>query len=504
MLWNAARFQAYQNRSLLVVCVVLTMGKKKSVIVGIICGTLVLSVMLSCSPFTVPDRSTSHKVLPETFSLGDAVATPEQRWWFAFSSPQLNTLVKEALAENLSLHVYWARLEKVRAQAVKAGSALVPSVSGDASASYTRNHGVGEGNSGSSEKQNYSLGLVASYELDLWGRVRAGAKSADLAASAGREDLNGAAMTIAAEVARRWIGILARQQELLLLQRQLANNQIYLELVELRFRKSLASALDVLQQRQLVERVQARIPLSQMEEQLLRNELAVLTGRMPNQLPDIKRQSLPVLTTPPVTGIPARLLNNRPDIRAALHRLEAADQNLVVAKTDRLPAIRLTGSAAYSGSELDRIFDNWLLNLASSLTAPLIDGGRRKAEVVVSAAEVKEQLAFYRQTVLTAVQEVEGALIREERIREHIRRTDKQLVAAQSALSEARARYVNGLNDYLPVLTQLLSVQNLEMDLIARREDLLGARVSLYRSIGGTWTDQLPPPATTSAKNQDE
>ena len=104
-----------------------------------------------------------------------------------------------------------------------------------------------------------------------------------------------------------------------------------------------------------------------------------------------------------------------------------------------------------------------------------------QAEVDASTAGVNEQLAIYHQTVLTAVQEVEGALVREEKIREHIKGAQKQLQAAKLALSEARVRYVNGLNDYLPVLTQLLSVQNLEMDLIARNEDLLTARISLYQ-----------------------
>jgi len=480
------------------------MRKNFALIIRFICAMFAVSFLLSCSPFTVPDRSTSPEVLPAAFSLGDAVTASAQRWWFAFESPQLNTLIEEALAENLSLRSQWARLERTQALAVKAGSNLMPSISGEASASSTRTHGERADNGGSSENQNYSLGLFASYELDLWGRVRAEVKSADLEANASREDLNAAAMTIAGEVARRWIGILARQQEIQLLRKQLANNQIYLELVELRFQKSLASALDVMQQKQLVERVQALIPLSEMEEQLLRNELAVLTGRLPNELPDISQQPLPVLTTQPVTGIPAQLLDNRPDILAALNRLEAADQDLVVAKADRLPAIRLTGSAVYNSSELDRIFDNWLLNLAASLTAPLIDGGRRQAEVAVTTAAVKEQLALYQQTVLTAVQEVEGALVREDKIRENIQGTEKQLYTAKTALTEARARYVNGLNDYLPVLTQLLSVQNLEMDLIARSEDLLGARVSLYRSIGGTWTNELPSPAMTTQTQQDE
>ncbi len=478
-------------------CKVIAMGKNFSVIVLFICGILAASTLNSCSPFIVPDRSASHGNLPETFSLGQTVVDPAQRWWLTFSSPSLNLLIEEALTANLSLRAHWARLEKARAQAVRAGSVLWPSVSGDATASSTESHS--DTGDGSSEEQRYSLGLVASYELDLWGRIRAGRQSAELGVSATREDLNAAAMTVAAEVAQRWVGINARRQEIRLLEQQLATNQTYLELVELRFRKSLASALDVMQQRQLVERVQARFPLVEMQVRILHNELAVLTGRMPNEFHDISMESLPLLQAPPAGGLPAELLSNRPDIRGALNRLQSADQDFVVARADRLPAVRLTGSAAYTNSELDRLFDNWILNLAGSLAAPLLDGGRRQADEYSAQATVRERLALYRQTVLTAVQEVEGALIREEKIREHIMGTRKQLQAAKSALSEARTRYLNGLNDYLPVLTQLLSVQNLEMDLISRSEELLVARISLNRAVGGTWTEELKLPDTAAS-----
>jgi len=466
-----------------------------------ICGICLTLSLFSCSPFTVPDRSTSPPDLPERFSLGDVGATPEQRWWLGFSSPQLNTLIDAALAGNLSLRAQWARLEKAQAKAVQAGSTLYPSLSGDASASYAK---TDSDSGGSSEERSYSLGLAASYELDLWGRVRAGRIAADLNAAASREDLHAAAMTVAAEVATRWIALIAAQEEKDLLLKQLATNQTYLELVELRFQKSLASALDVMQQRQLVKRVQAQIPLIEMQERILHNELAVLTGRMPQELPDLSRETLPFLHDPPAGGVPAELLKNRPDIRAALNRLQAADQDLVVAQADRLPAIRLTGSAGYKGSEADHIFDNWLLNLAAGLTAPLLDGGRRRAEVEISTATVREQLSLYREVVITAVKEVEESLIREEKTREHIMQTEKQLDAAETALTEARARYVNGLIDYLPVLTQLLSVQGLEIDLVARNQDLLGARISLYRALGGTWADTLPPPGENLEKQQDK
>jgi NodT family efflux transporter outer membrane factor (OMF) lipoprotein len=305
-------------------------------------------------------------------------------------------------------------------------------------------------------------------------------------------------MTLAAEVTERWVAILSQRLQRLLLEQQLSNNETYLELVELRFRKSLASALDVFQQRQLVERSKAQLPLIEMQERMLQNQLAVLLGRMPNQSPVITRQELPVLDAVPDAGLPVQLLQNRPDIVAAFKRLEAVDQDLAAARAERLPALRLTGSVAYDSDKLDKVFDNWIANLAASVTAPVFDGGRRKAEVEINEAAVQQQLAEYRQLVLSAVREVEDALISETKIREHVAALENQLQAGKNALKEAGTRYLNGLNDYLPVLTQLLSVQSLENDLIRRHEDLLVARISLYRAIGGSWTDELSPPVNNN------
>ena len=433
--------------------------------------------------------------VPASYTMSVTVSEPRQRWWETFADDELNGFVAEALSGNQTLASYWARLGKAEALAAKAGADLVPSVSGDAAASHARSRRTEESSDQTSGSESYSLGLVASYEVDLWGRIRAERQAATLAAAASRQDLNGTAVTIAAEVAERWARIIAQRQQIILLQRQLAANETYLELVELRFRKSLASALDVMQQRQLVERVKAQMPLIELEERMLLNELAVLMGRQPYDAPRFERSTLPAPAALPAAGIPAQLLEFRPDILAAYHRLAAADQDLTAARADRLPALRLTGSAAYNGDELDRLFDNWLLNLAAGLSAPLIDGGQRRAEVSYAQAFVQEQLAGYRQTVLTAVREVESALIREEKIRENIKGIENQLEAAQIALEEAAFRYTNGLIDYLPVLTQLLSVQNLELDLVARRTDLLIARMDLYRSLGSTWTEDLAPPA---------
>jgi len=452
-------------------------------------------MLASCTPFAPAARLGQEELpLPDSFSIKDSIQDSKQRWWETVGDEELNSFVDEALTDNQTLLSYWARLEKAQAQARKEGADLKPSLAGAAGASYTRI----ETDSSSVENENYSIGLVAGYEVDLWGRIRATSESALLSAEASREDLNTVAMTLAAEVAERWVAILSQRLQRQLLKQQLANNETYLELVELRFRKSLASALDVLQQRQLVERSKAQLPLIEMQERMLENQLAVLLGRMPNQSPVITRQELPVLDAVPDAGIPVQLLQNRPDIVAAFKRLEAVDQDLAAARADRLPALRLTGSVAYDSDKLEKVFDNWIANLGASLTAPIFDGGRRKAEVDINEAAVQQQLAEYRQLVLSAVREVEDALISETKIREHVVATENQLQAGKYALKEAGTRYLNGLNDYLPVLTQLLSVQGLENDLIRRHEDLLVARISLYRAIGGSWTDELSPPVTNN------
>lgn len=195
----------------------------------------------------------------------------------------------------------------------------------------------------------------------------------------------------------------------------------------------------------------------------------------------------------PATGLPADLLAKRPDVRSSGLRLESADQQVAAARAARLPAISLAATASYGADQLDLLFNNWVLKLAGSLTAPIFDGNRRKAEVDRTRAVADENLALYRETVLTAVKEVEDALINEAKQREHIEALELQMDAAQRALDHAVFRYRKGVDNYLPVLTQLLTVQNLERDRIQRQTELVIYRVSLYRALGGSWMDTLTP-----------
>lgn len=462
------------------------------------CSILVLSLVfgwtvLACAPFAPDKRVADEGILPQAYSNPDRMSDVAQRWWESFGDDQLDGLVQEALAANYSLRQNWARLKQARALAVESGAALYPDLSLDGVASKGRKRTDNGLVATQTDVDNYRLGLTSSYEIDLWGRIRSERQAAVLAAEATRQDLNTAAMTLAANVTTRWIGILSQRMQKQLLQRQLEANQTLEELVELRFRKSLASALDVFQQRQLVAQSRAQIPLVEQSERLLSNELAVLLGRPPHAAPRIVSLTLTVPAKVPATGIPVQLLTARPDIQAALRRLEAADWTVAAARADRLPAVRLSADAGYQADKLDLLFDNWFVNLAANITAPLVDGGRRKAEVDRTLAVVEEDLAAYRQTVLTAIREVEDALVGEEKLQAHLTGLNEQLAAARNALYEARSRYRNGLIDYLPVLTQLLTVQSLERTIIQRKADLLVARVDLYRALGGTWMQDLQP-----------
>ena len=452
------------------------------------------SLLSSCSPFRPPARTAPAGEVPRTFSLYPSGPERPERWWQEFNDGDLNALIEEALAGSFTLKEAWARLNQAKALAIQSGAELYPDLSATAGSSYKRQRAErSSGGRGTTSTETYSLGLTTSYELDLWGRIRSEQEAKILDATATREDLNSAAMTLAAEVTENWIKIISQKRQKQILNEQLAINTTYLELIELRYRKGIVSALDVYQQRQVVEQVKAGLPLVEEQEQLLMHTLALLLGKPPRTALAISRSTLPEPSEIPKTGLPADLLASRPDVRAAGLKLRSADWQVAAARANRLPTISLTASAAYQASNIDLLFHNWLTNLAANLTAPLFDGGYRAAEVDRLRAVAEENLAAYRRTVYTAIKEVEDALVSEEKKRRHIEALKAEIEAAGRALDEARQRYLKGIDDYLPVLTQILKVQALDVDLIRRQAELLTARVGLYRALGGTWADRLTP-----------
>ena len=448
---------------------------------------LTLAAVLSltaCTAYTAVGRAVPEGPLPETYTLyGAGGEKRPQRWWSAFGSSELDRLVETALAGDFSIRTARARLRQVEAQAAIADASRMPELS-------LRAGGAGERrrrNDRTTAAESYSLALAAAYEVDWWGRLEAERQAARLDAVAAADDVRAAAMTIAGEVALRWIDIIAQKARRRLLEAQLATSQTYLELVRLRFSKGMVSALDVYQQQQVVEQVRAELPLLAETEASLRSALALLLGQPPGIDLDVAETALPVLPSAPAAGIPADLLANRPDIQAAGRRLAAADWQIAAARANRLPALTLSASAGLAAVRLDRILEDWLAELAANLVAPIHDGGKREALVEQRRAEADQALWQYRQTVYRALKEVQDALAGEDARRRHLAALQRELEVARQALDQAVLRYRKGLSDYLPVLTHLTAVQQLERETIARHSELLHNRVTLYRALGGRW-----------------
>ncbi len=423
--------------------------------------------------------------LPPAFAAATGERAPAPRWWEEIGDPALNALLDEALRGSLDLARARARLELAEAAASAAGAERAPQITLEGGARRVRALATGGPNAGEPVHANtFSLGLAAAYEFDLWDRVGSTARAARREAEASRDDLATARLTLAGEIAEAWLQAREQAAQLALLETQRRAARDFLELTEQRFAEGHAAALDVLQQRQQLAAIEAQIPPVEARYRVLRHQIAVLAGRAPSAAPE-PPPGLPELTPPPAAGVPGDVLERRPDVRAALARLAAADERIGAAAAARLPAIRFSGNAGYQAGEASALFDEWIGSLAGNVALPLLDGGRRAAETRRARAAAREAMAAAGQTILRALREVEDALAQEERQREAVRRLAAQAKLAAETLAQARERYAAGLSDYLTVLTALDRLQGVERSLLAARRQAWQHRIQLYRALGG-------------------
>jgi NodT family efflux transporter outer membrane factor (OMF) lipoprotein len=459
--------------------------------------TVLAASLVACAP-KVRERPAPVAV-PGRFAepppvVGEAEPLPD-RWWVSFRDPVLDRLVERALKGNLTLRSAWDRLAQADASARRAGAFLLPSLDADAGASRTRAHTAGAGNaSGTSYSSDFSLGLSAGYEVDLWGRIRASRDAARVDLAASREDLRTAAMTLSAQVASAWYELVEQYGQLELLQRQIATNERVLELTTLRFRRGQAGAADVLQQRQLVESTRGDMAQVEARAAVLEHALAILLGHPPEEGGSTRVSGLVVLPPLPAIGLPADLIRRRPDVRGAYYRVAAADRRVAAAIAERYPRVSLAAAADTSGGAVDDLFRNWFATLAANLVSPIFDGGLRAAEVERTQAAASEAFHGYAQTVLDALGEVEDALVQERRQRERIASLERQLELSAQVMERVRDRYTSGAVDYLRVLDALLTHQQLQRTRLTARRELLQQRIALCRALGGGWALERPEP----------
>lgn len=444
-----------------------------------------LLVALSACSF-VADSSPPPVPVPEAFSFKGQANLPDQ-WWTALEDRDLDALVERALAENLSLQSTWDRLDQARAAARKAGADRYPSMTAEAGVSRTWIDDAGN----TSDLSSRSLGLVAAYELDLWGRIRSSRDAARLDAEASAEDLAAAGISLSAGVATTWYQLIEQRGQKLLLEQQRDTNQKVLELLSLQFRTGRIGIADVLQQRQLVEANRGELTQVLARIQLLEHQLSILLGQAPGQslsqsyFP--QRVELVELPPLPATGVPAELIERRPDVRRAFLRMRAADHRVASAVADRFPQLSLTGRFDTEAGTSRDLFDDWLASLAAGLTGPVLDGGRRRAEVDRTRAVAAEALHDYGQVVLEALGEVEDALVQEHQQRHYVASLERQLELSSQSIERIRDRYLKGNEDYQRVLSALLSSQSLQRRELTARREMIAFRIALCRALSSGW-----------------
>ncbi len=433
--------------------------------------------------------------LPAQFTT-EGVRQTSELWWKELDDPTLHRLIEQAFIGNFSLSAARERLVQARAVARKAGADRITTLTGQAKAgeSWTRNNGS------TATTGNLLLGLAADYEIDLWGRLQASEDAATLDAEGKSEDLQTAALSVAAQIANTWYQLAAGESQLALLQKQQDVNEIGLELIQLRFTAGQVGIADVLQQQQLTETKNGELAQQTASSRVLENQLAILTGTSPGMLELQEKPRLIELPELPVTGIPSALLQNRPDIRSSYLALLSADRQVAVAIADKYPKLSISGDLTTSGSSTGDLFDNWLASLAANLVGPLFDAGKREAEVERVSAAAREQLDIYSQTIVEAIGEVENALIQEAEQKKYITSLELQLQLAEKTMANVRDRYKQGLENYQRVLTALLSYQSLERNLLSARRDRIGYRIDLYRALGGSVLFSSDQPQTSLSR----
>jgi NodT family efflux transporter outer membrane factor (OMF) lipoprotein len=412
------------------------------------------------------------------------------RWWERFGDPELTAAIEEALAHNRDLAASAARVEAARALAEIAGAGRRPQLGLNASAARRKQIFVGlplpGGGPLESTSENYGVSLDLSWELDLWGRLKAARNAADADLAASAEDHEAARQSLVAQTAKAWFAWQAARMQEEMLERSAASFERSAGTIEERYQSGVGSALDVQLSKSNASSARARLEAVREQVEGTQRQLEILLGRYPAGTLE-GRASLPEPGEGPPAGLPAEILDRRPDLRAARARLEATDHRLAEARAQLYPSLSLTASGGRTsdalGDLLDSDFDVW--SLMGNLMQPIFQGGRLAAGVDLAEARVEEALAGFAATLLRAFAEVEGALAVEESL---ALREGWQLRAADEAAAASRLaeeRYLSGLVDLITLLEAQRRALDAESQWIDARQSRLESRVDLHLALGG-------------------
>ncbi len=474
-----------------------------------------------------------------TFSrTSESSPVPTTPWWQALGDPQLERLVEEGLGGNNDVGAAWARVRQAQAGTGSALAPLLPSASFDVSANGQPAAQSAFCQVGAIDFGPSAFELIAplyqlvgdladgqpldpaalpelpqteapaafdfcwtgsalfnvGWQVDAFGRGLLAHRAARFDADAARGDRDAQALAVSTQIAEAYLDVVAANHQVEIVQEQLDAQQALLEVIELRFEQGSATALDVLQQRQTVAGTEALLPSARIVQRTRGASLAVLLGRAPDGVPEVGA-ALPETPELPATGMPADLLDNRPDLRAASARLGSATARKRSAVRSLLPTLRLQANAGWQFADSNEFSSIEAWSVGGTLSVPLFNGGATHAAIRQSKAVEDASVYAWNQAVLGALRDVESAMVSDTEQAARHAAVQRQAVAADQAMQESTERYLAGLDSYLSVLASQNADLGAELSELQAHRDRLSARIQLHTSLGGRWTDDIVSPS---------
>ncbi len=465
-----------------------------------------------------PDYRRPETKVPENWNAQEVVtaAQPSKtktepvelvEWWQAFNDPTLSSLVEMAIRSNLDLRQAEGRIRQARAARGVAGAPLWPGI--DASALYQKSQGSSEAGGGGAIatagrlRELFQVGLDASWELDIFGGTRRNIEAATADLRAAVEDRRDVLVTLVGEVGTNYISLRGFQQQIAIAHRNLEAQRRTAEITHRRFEAGFVSALDTANADAQVATTEAQIPVLESSARAAIYSIGVLLGRQPAALEKDLIKVSPIPLTPPEVpvGLPSELVRRRPDIRRAEAQLHAATARIGVATADLFPKFSLTGSFGSSSNDLTKLgnlANSKFWSFGPSVTWPIFAGGRIYWNIKVQDALQEQALAAYEKTVLTALKDVETALVAYAKEQEHRKSLAEAVTNNRRAVDLAMKLYIVGRTDFLNVLNAQRSLYTSEDALVQSIRTVGTNLIALYKALGGGW--EKAPPSTEVSK----
>lgn len=464
---------------------------------GTLAGALVLA---SCA--LGPDYERPDLPMPPSFRErgSEPASIADLPWFEVFQDEALQQYVREALTNNRDLRAASARVEQARGLAAVQRGELFPQLAGVANAARGDETSLGGRSTGDDIERNLAV-LVASWELDLWGRLRRSSEAARAEMLASDAFRRGVTLSLVSGVAQAYFELRELDLELEIARRTVDTFDETLRIFQRQFEGGVASRLDPLRGEAALARAAASVPDLERRIAAKENELSVLLGRTPGPLPRGSALTEQALLPPEIpAGVPSLLLNRRPDLIQAEQTLVAANARVGEALASFFPSIGLTSVYGSSSDDLSNLLESGtrILTRIMSAAGPLFTFGRTWYFWRASQAATEAAARDYEQAVLLALREVSDALVAREKLARVRVEQERAVRVLGESLLTARKRYVGGLATYLEVLDAQQELFPAENALAQTRRDELLALVAVYRALGGGWSDASPAPEVPS------